>query len=192
MNVPTSTARRAPMQPRQHGEERALLGRDLHARDRAERRGLLDERRAAPRRAACRARRDTRRARTRGETTWAATARRSSREDASRSRRESGASRLTRVSGTAYDPDNRHRWHRPPGEHRGPHLTRRRARAATPRRSPRPCSTRKRRARKRRPGPKSRSSSPTTCSRASNSEPVTFTRGVRQGRRAACSSCSGC
>ena len=48
------------------------------------------------------------------------------------------------------------------------HLTRRRAEAATPRRSPRPSSTRKPRARRRRPAPKSRSSSPTTCSPASS------------------------
>ena len=44
MNVPTSTADRAPIEPRQQRQERALLGRDLHARDRAELARLVDER----------------------------------------------------------------------------------------------------------------------------------------------------
>ena len=44
MNVPTSIAERAPTSRVKHRQERALLGRDLHAGDRAERRGLLDQR----------------------------------------------------------------------------------------------------------------------------------------------------
>ena len=44
MNVPTSTALRAPIETREHREERALLGRDLHVRYAAELRRLLDER----------------------------------------------------------------------------------------------------------------------------------------------------
>ena len=59
VNVPTSIARARADQPREQREERALLGRDLHAGHRAERARSPRSARAAPRRAACRGRRGT-------------------------------------------------------------------------------------------------------------------------------------
>ncbi len=49
MKVPSSIARRAPSEAGQHRHQRALVGRDLHDRDVAERRGALADRRPAPR-----------------------------------------------------------------------------------------------------------------------------------------------